>query len=142
MFSHTAAASLLAATACGELLSGASGDASVTGDASTSDAERKDARSAQDALTDVVLPDARREDAGSGRDGAMQAMDGGPDVFGDSDTELDAADAAPCDSGPIEIVDANECTELCFECVRFECHTQCGPTPPYGKAFIEDAGDP
>jgi hypothetical protein len=71
----------------------------------------------------------------------MQAMDGGPDVFDDGDTGL--ADAGLCDSGPYEIVDANECAEQCsFGCLRYECQNRCAePVPPYGGVFIEDAGD-
>jgi hypothetical protein len=142
MFSHTAAASLLAATACGDVVSVSNDDSGGSRDATIPDAGRADARSAQDvALTDVVLPDARGKDTGAGQDVAVQAMDGGPDVFDDGDTGL--GDAGPCDSGPFEIVDANECAEQCvYACLRYECQNRCETVVPlYGGVFIEDAGD-
>jgi hypothetical protein len=120
VYSHTAAASLLAAAACGGLIGGSNVDAG-----------------------DATAPDGGTGDASSGHeDAAIRLVDGGADVLDEEDAALDAA---PCDSGPRQTLDAAACGALDAycpffegECQLFECHVMCPPAPPYGKAFIED----
>jgi hypothetical protein len=117
MYSHTAAASLLAAAACGGLAAGSNADA---GDATVRDGESD----APDAGRDAFVPP---------QDGNMERLDLGEAGFDD-------ADAGPCDSGPRERLDACgdvDCRGL-GGCSLFECRIECNATPPYGKASIED----
>jgi hypothetical protein len=140
VFSHTAAASLLAATACGNVVSLSDDDAGA--DATTRDSGRPDGRAGDAAMTDVVSFDGAEDATDAKQDVAMHVADGGRDVLSDGEGRLDAADDGPCDSGA-EAVDANECRERnChYGCDRWNCEIVCF-TPPYGTAFIEDAGEP
>jgi hypothetical protein len=115
-YSHTAAASLLAAAACGGLASSSNGDAGDAGDATPPDRDGGDATLGRDVAA---------------MDAAVDALDGGGVEL------LDAT--PPCDSGPAEIADAcGDARCAGGQCILFECRIRCAPAPPYGKAHIEE----
>jgi hypothetical protein len=119
-YSHTAAASLLAAAACGGLVAGTNADGG-----------------------DATVPDGRNGDTSSSQDASVPPGDGDVLDAGDARTDagggLDAADAGPCDSGPAMRLDACGDVQCMWgSCFVYECQLRCPPAPPYGKAFIED----
>jgi hypothetical protein len=105
MYSHTAAASLLAAAACGGLVVGSNSDAG-----------------------DATIPDAHSGD--SGQDATTHPGDGGLNLLGDGTPEEPV-----CDSGPEQFLDAcgDVCQGHCvlLEC-KIRCPVV---VPPYGRPF-------